>query len=184
MSDQQDKSELLRYLENEMGEEQGRRVYKGLPRRVETPEDFQEFVEEQRVAGVTGEEASAGEVTERGDQPVRSEEQPVVGRTDEQVALENLFRAAKPAIAEYMSSQEEQKRIEKEEREEELKFEERSERRWQIVLGIILIGVLGLTVYFGEKSANLGLQIFTHITTAIVAGLGGYGFGSTWRKEE
>jgi hypothetical protein len=163
-----------------MGEEQGRRVYKGLPRRVETPEDFQEFIEEQKGEGLLGSEMDNGDMTERGDQPMRSEEEPVVGRTDEQVALENLFRAAKPAIAEYMSSQEEQRRIEKEEREKKLKFEERSERRWQVVLGVIVGGVVGLTIYFGEKSANLGLQIFTHITTAAIGGLGGFGIGHSW----
>lgn len=82
------------------------------------------------------------------------------------------------------SSQEEQKRIEKEERGEELKYEERSERRWQIFLGVTRAAVMRLTVYFGEKSASLGLQIFTHITTAAIGGFGRYGIGRSWSKEE
>lgn len=181
MPDERNKNELLQHLEDEMGEERAQQMYSQLPDHVNTVEEFREYVATHSDSlDVLGEKD-----TEGGDTQPDSE--PVV-RDEEEVALEKVFRAAQPLVAEFSKSQEKQKQIEKEQREEELRFQqeqhkeeldhhERARREWLILVGVILLMVFVLVLFFGWRSMDVGLQLFRTILVAIISGLGGYGLG-------
>jgi cation transport ATPase len=187
MPSEQDGDNLLKHLESEMGEEDAQQVYDKLPDHVDTAEDFQKFIEDQ--ADALGAEVTPITEDDSGSDSVQADQEPVV-RDEEEVALEKVFRAARPLIAEFSKSQEKQKELQKEQRKEELKHQqeqhkeelehfEKARREWLILLGGVLVMVFILVLFFGWRSIDLGAQVFRTIVVAIVSGVGGYGIGRT-----